>query len=183
LALGDTGGWRAFNLIVTHLPGPGSKRRAIWTLKQLIPELTVVHSRPNILLCRVEDPIKAIEVLRSNLPPKTSILRVIPVLDVRSVRVRDVRASVEKLLLKAGEGSFAIRLDGHLEDDNGRLMSRRESIEVIASNIDRRVNLRNPDILVYVKAVKFGRRWVAAIYVGSPSNMLSTVKGLEGKAS
>lgn len=167
---------RRFNLIVTHLPGPEGKRRAIWTLKQLLPDLSIVDSKPNILLCTVEDPLKAVEVLRSSLPPKTTILRVIPVLDVRSVKVSDVKSSVENLIAKTEGGSFAIRLDGHLEDERGRLMSRRESIEIIASGIDRRVNLRNPDVLVYIKVVKLGRRWVAAIYVGKPSNIISTVK-------
>jgi len=165
-------GLHYFNLIITHLPGPEAKRRAIWTLKQLLPNFTITYSRPNMLLGRVEDPLKAIEILKVNLPSKTTILRVIPVLEVRSVRVLDVKDVVEKLIAKAGEGSFAIRLDGYLEDENGRLMSRIEAIKLIARDIDRKVDLRNPDILVYIKTVKIYRRWFSAIYVGSPSNIL-----------
>jgi tRNA(Ser,Leu) C12 N-acetylase TAN1 len=164
-----------FNLIVTHLPGPEAKRRAIWTLRQLLPGFAVVYSRPNILLGRVNDPLKAVEILKANLPSKTTILRVIPVLEVRSVRVIEVRDAVEKLVANAGEGSFAIRLDGYLEDESGRLMSRMEAIELIARNIDRKVNLKNPDILVYIKTVKVYRRWLSAIYVGRPSNILRTL--------
>ena len=163
-----------FNLVVTHLPGPEAKRRTVWTLKQLIPGFTLVYSRPNILLGRVDDPLKAIEILRANLPPRTTILRVIPVLEVRSVKALEVKDAVEKLVAKAGEGSFAIRLDGYLEDENGRLMSRMEAIRLIARDIDRKVNLKNPDILVYIKTVKIHRMWFSAIYVGHPSNILRT---------
>ncbi|MFZ8794214.1 MAG: hypothetical protein ACO2O2_10080 [Acidilobaceae archaeon] len=163
-----------FNLIVTHLPGPEAKRRTIWTLKQLLPGFVIAYSRPNIVLGRVSDPLEAVNTLKVNLPPKTPILRVIPVLEVRGVRVLEVKDAVEKLMAKAGDGSFAIRLDGHLEDEGGRLLSRMEAIEVIARGIDRRVNLRNPDILVYIKTVRIYRRWFSAIYVGHPSNILRT---------
>lgn len=130
----------------------------------------------------MNDPIKAVDILRKNLPPKTTILRVIPILEVRSVKVLDVKEAVEKLLKSMSEGTFAIRLDGYLEDENGDLMKRRDSIELIARDIDRKVNLKNPDVLVYIKTVKLGRRWVSAIYVGNPSNIISTVKMYRNEA-
>ncbi len=164
-----------FNLIVTHLPGSEAKRRTIWVLRQLLPGFTVVYSRPNVILGRVDDPLEAIRILKANLPPRTPILRVIPVLEVRSVRVLEVKDAVDRLIAGAGEGSFAIRLDGYLEDESGRLLSRIEAIELIARGIDRKVNLKNPDILVYIKTVRIYRRWFSAIYVGHPSNILRTL--------
>ncbi|MEM0491322.1 MAG: THUMP domain-containing protein [Acidilobaceae archaeon] len=128
------------------------------------------------MLGRVKDPIEAVNIIKSNITPKTTILRIIPVNEVRSVKLADVKSSILNLLSKIGEGSFAIRLEGHLLDDNGKIMRRIDSIVKLADEIDRSVNLKNPDILVYVKIVKFRGRWVSAIYVGSPNNIVSTVK-------
>lgn len=165
-----------FNLIVTHLPGPESKRRAIWILRQALPAFSIAYSRPHIILGIVRDPLEAVEILRSSLTRKSPILRVIPVLRVEAPFTSNVKKAVEEILRTQPEGSFAVRLDGYLRDDSGRLMRRRDAIIAIADNIDREVNLNNPDILVYIKVVKFRGRRLAAVYVGPQDNIISTVK-------
>ena len=165
-----------FNLIVTHLPGPENKRKALWILRQALPAFSIAYSRPHIILGIVRDPQEAVEILKSSLTRKSPILRVIPVSRVEAAFTSDVKRVVEEILKKQPEGSFAVRLDGYLRDDNGRLMRRRDAIIAIADSIDRKVNLNSPDILVYIKVVKFRGRRLAAIYVGPPDNIISTVK-------
>lgn len=164
-----------FNLIVTHLPGRPNARTAERQLVWLLPSIRIVFRMPNIILAKTPDPRDTVARLRRSLPRDTPILRVIPVDLVVEARVDTVREAVHRLLAKAPEGTYAIRIDGHLQDTEGRLMHKIDSIKVIAEGIERRVNLDNPDILVYIKTVRYrGRK--AAIYVGPPSGILSTVK-------
>ncbi|MCE4609380.1 MAG: THUMP domain-containing protein [Desulfurococcales archaeon] len=164
-----------FNLIVSHLPGYDEKREAMKHLRWLLDDVEIVESRPNLLLAKVEDPIDAVERLKRSLPKHTTILRVIPVMEVTYPNVENVRDVIHKLL-KGREGSFAIKLDGHLYDSEGRMMHKVDSITVIADGIDLPVNLSNPDILVYIKIVKYRRNYLAALYVGSPEGILSVKK-------
>ncbi|MEM0340393.1 MAG: THUMP domain-containing protein [Acidilobaceae archaeon] len=167
----------SFNLIVTHLPGPYAKRRAREILEQLL-DISILESRPNVLICRVPDPLNAIEQLRRQLPLKSPILRAIPVTAVTRPRVEDVKRVVMEAVSSLPEGSFAVRIDGRLWSSSGEPLSKLDAVKIIAENIDRKVNLKNPDILVYVKVIRFrGRRW-AAVYVGHPSFVFSTVKSL-----
>ena len=164
-----------FNLIVTHLPGRPNARTAERQLVWLLPSIRIVYRMPNIILAKTPDPRDTVARLKRSLPAETPILRVIPVDAVVEARVEAVKRVVHRLLSQAPEGSYAIRLDGHLEDEEGRRMHKIDSIRVIADGIERPVNLDNPDILVYIKVVKYrGRR--AAVYVGPPNGILSTVK-------
>lgn len=164
-----------FNLIVTHLPGPHFKRRSREILEQLL-DVVIIESRPHIILCRVPDPLKAIEILRKNLTPRSPILRVIPVIAVTRPRLDDVKRIVLEAISKQPEGSFAIRIDGKLYSSTGEPLSKMDAIKAIAEEIDRRVDLKNPDVIVYIKLTRFrGRRW-AAIYVGRPEYILSTAR-------
>ncbi|MEM1927248.1 MAG: THUMP domain-containing protein [Acidilobaceae archaeon] len=165
----------SFNLIVTHLPGPHNKRRSREILEQLL-DVEILESRPSVLICRVPEPLQAVEVLRRNLPPKSPILRVIPVIAVTRPRLDEVKRAVLEAIASQPEGSFAVRVDGRFWSSSGEPLSRLDVVKAIAEDIDRRVDLRNPDVLVYVKIVRFrGRRW-AAVYVGKPDYILSTVK-------
>ncbi|MEM1873780.1 MAG: hypothetical protein QXF57_04250, partial [Acidilobaceae archaeon] len=83
----------SFNLIVTHLPGPHNKRRSREILEQLL-DVEILESRPSVLICRVPEPLQAVEVLRRNLPPKSPILRVIPVIAVTRPRLDEVKRAV-----------------------------------------------------------------------------------------
>lgn len=168
--------YKPFNVIITHLPSPHARWKIASFMRKTAGYFYITEYSSNVVLGKVKDPIAAAEALASNLTPSSPFLRFIPVLEVRSPRLREVKQAVEELLSKQGEGSFAIRLDGHLEDEEGRLMSRRDSIVMLAEGIERKVDLENPDVIVYVKVVRFRGRWVAAIYVGSPKHILSVAK-------
>ncbi len=164
-----------FNLIISHLPGYPEKKEAMKHLQWLLDDIEFVESRPNLLLAKVPDPLDAVARLKRSLPEHTPILRIVPVLRVAYPSVEQVRNVVHDML-KDKNGSFAIRLDGHLYDSEGRMMHKTDSIEVIADGLDLPVNLKNPEILVYIKIVRYRRNYLAAIYVGSPDNILSVQK-------
>ncbi len=172
----ERGVYVPFNLIVTHLPGYPNKRDAIRQLSWLLDDIEIVDSRPNILLAKVPDPDSAVASLRRSLPENTPILRIIPVHAVAYPKVESVRPVVHELLRKQPQGSFAIKLDGHLYDSEGRMMHKVDAITVIADGIDRPVRLKKPDILVYIKVVRYRRSYLAAIYVGKPEGILSASK-------
>lgn len=165
-----------FNLIVTHMPGWPNARDAERHLEWLLDDVEIVHRAPNIILAKTHDPRAAVERLRRSLPASTPILRVIPVDTVTYPSVEDVKKAVHKLLEEQPPGSYAIKLDGHLYGADGDLMHKVDSIKIIADGIERPVNLSSPDILVYIKIVKYRRSHLAAIYVGPSSGILSTVK-------
>ena len=171
-------GFKEFNLIVTHLPGRLNKRLALRELRLALGRVSVVYSAPNILYCLTEDPHGAVRRLREKLTRRTSILRVIPVDRVVEARLDAVRDAVVSLMRSAPEGSYAIRLDGRLLDSEGRPVPRDKAIEFLASPLKRPVDLRDPDVLVYVKVSRVGGRRVASIYVGPPTGILSAVKEL-----
>ncbi|MCE4624294.1 MAG: THUMP domain-containing protein [Desulfurococcales archaeon] len=165
-----------FNLIVTHLPGYPNKRDAMRQLSWLLDDVEIVDSRPNIILAKVPDPDDAVRRLKRSLPiDSTPILRVIPVHAVTYPKVDSVREVVHRLLREAGPGSFAVRLDGYLYSDGERL-HRVDAAKIIADGVERPVNLSSPDILVYVKVVRFRRSYLAAIYVGPPDGILRVVR-------
>ena len=168
-----------FNLIVTHLPGKPAKVKAIRDLKEALGDFVIVDSRPNIIISLVDNALGAVKLLRERLPRDTPILRVIPVSSVTLIIVDYVEKSVRSLVERAEGATFAIRLDGKLYDSEGRVLGWREAIERIASGINKKVNLSNPDILVYIKTVKVKGRSYAAIYEGSPQGIMSTVKEWE----
>lgn len=165
-----------FNLIITHSPGYEYRREVFRTLKYLLEDFEVLDIRENIILGRCPNPLKCVDSLRRSLPEATPILRVIPVLRVTSTYIDAVKEEVDDLLSLEGEGSFAIRIDGYLLDSKGQRLHRRDAAIILAEGIERPVNLSNPDILVYVKVVRFKGRHVAGIYVGPPDNILSTAK-------
>ncbi len=165
-----------FNLVVSHLPGRIMAREAEKHLVWLLRDVRIVYRMPNLILARVGDPRDAVTRLRRSLPDSTPILRVVPLDYVTEPVVSKVRRVVHGLLEEAPEGSYAIRLDGHLLDEHGRMMHKIDSIRIIAEGIERPVNLTAPDLLVYIKVVKYRVGYLAGIYVGPPNGILSTVK-------
>lgn len=165
-----------FNLIVTHLPGYYERREALDELRWILDSIDVVERYNNVLLLWVPRPREAVERLRRKLPEGTPVLRVIPVDRVTGLGVSEVREAVHELLSRAGPGSFAVRIDGHLVDEEGRLMHRVDSARVIAEGVERPVNLKSPEVLVYVKVVGRPGRRRAAIYVGPPRGILSLAR-------
>ncbi len=165
----------SFNLIITHLPGYDEKREAAKHIHWLLDEYEIVESRPNIMLLRIPNPDDAAARLARSLPENTPILRVIPVHAVTYPSVENVREVVHELM-RGRKGSFAIKLDGHLLDSEGARMHKTDAIRIVAEGIENPVNLSNPDILVYIKIVRYRRNYLAAIYVGSPEGIVSTRK-------
>ena len=165
-----------FNLIITHLPGWPNARDAERHLYWLLDDIKIVYSRPSLILAKVENPHEAVARLRRSLPDHTPILRVIPVDAVTYPRVSEVREAVHRLISHCPKGSYAIKIDGHLYNDDGEVMHKIDSIRIIADGIDRPVNLSSPDILVYIKVVPYRRGRLASIYVGKPDGILSIVK-------
>ncbi|MEB2836232.1 MAG: THUMP domain-containing protein [Desulfurococcales archaeon] len=164
---------RRFSLIVTHIPGYYERRDALEQLRDILGFVEYVGGYHNVLLLWVPRPLEAVELLRRKLPDWTPILRAIPVLDVVPPRVSAVRESVHRLLSKAPPGSFAVRVDGYLVDEDGRLMHRVDAARYIAEGVERPVNLGSPDVLVYIKVVGRPGRRSAAVYVGPPRGILS----------
>jgi len=172
---------RWFNLIISHLPGGFAKKEAIMELRRILrDDVDIVATEPNLIFARVRDPDEAVRALKDGLGEFSTILRVVPVYRVVDPNIDAVKSAVDDLLVMAGEGSFAVRIDGYLRDSDGRLMHKSDAIARIADGIERPVDLRNPDILVYVKVVRIRHRYSAAIYVGPPELIISTTKLRKG---
>ncbi len=165
-----------FNLIVTYLPGYYERREALDELRWILEVFDIVDRYQNVLLLWVPRPLDAVERLRRRLPEDTPIQRVIPVNAVVPPLVNRVKEVVHELLTSAPEGSFAIKIDGHLVDGDGNLMHRVDSARFIAEGVERPVNLKKPDVLVYIKVVGRPGRKRAAVYVGPPRGILSVVR-------
>jgi tRNA acetyltransferase TAN1 len=152
------------------------RREAIRQLEDVIEGFKVIGYWQSIIYGLVDDPLEAVEVARKSLPMHTPILRMIPVNDVVRPYIDAVKRSVHSLLSKWPEGSVAVRIDGYIMDESGRFMHRRDAAIAIMEGVERPVNLKNPDVLIYVKVTRLGRDRVAAIYVGPPRGILSIVK-------
>lgn len=172
-----------FNLIITHLPGYDNYVTVLDQLKRVLgDELVIVDTRQSIVLARVNDPYEAAERLVHGLPKATPVLRIIPVDEVTDAYVHRIAEVVRKLVSKrVPEGaSFKIVLDGHPYDvveGGAAIMHRSEAVKIIAEGIDRRVDLSNPDWVVYVKVLRlYGTTELAAVTVCPPDKIISLVK-------
>lgn len=173
------GGTHRFNLVVSHLPGLHARRLVREELRAVLGYDKVWFPVQGQSLTLAEyrgDPLKAVEELRRGLPEDTVILKVVPVLRVVEPDVEAVKAAVDELLSRAPQGSFAIRLQGRLLK-GGKPLGSIETVKILAEGIDRPVDLRSPDVLVYVRVVSVKRVRAAAVYVGSPSGVLSLARG------
>ena len=173
----------SFNLIVTHEPGYENYLLARSQLYDILGSaLRIVDVSQSIILAMVPDPYDAVRILKDKLPSSTTILRIIPVDIVTEPVVDKVAEAVKKLALEriGKDESFKIRVDGHLYEDQGetwRLLHKKDSIEKIAAEIDRKVDLSNPTWLIYIKVLKIWRSLEkAAIVVAKPSDIVSMVK-------
>jgi tRNA acetyltransferase TAN1 len=169
-----------FNLIVTHYPGYDNFVVVREQLRGILDNFRVVDTGQSIILASVNDPYDAVEKIREYGLRDTPILRVIPVDVVTDVYVdRVADASRKKLSEKSKDEreSFMIKIDGRLyerKEDEIRRLHKDEAISIIAEGINRPVNLKNPDWIVYVKTVKLYRvTELASISVCRPENILS----------
>lgn len=168
-----------FNLIVSHIPGRDGYFEALRYLRAYIDGLQVFYTRQSIILARVPDPRRAVEILVEKLPPDSPILRVIPVDAVVQPYLEDVKAAVARLyprMIPAG-AKFAVRVEGRLRRREGGEVGRIEAQREIGDVIDRPVDLKNPDYLVLVKVVKAGGGSAyAAIAITPPSLIYSRAR-------
>ncbi len=152
------------------------RREAIRQLEGVIEGFKVVGYWQSIIYGLVNEPLEAVEAARKSLPKNTPILRIIPIDDAVKPYIDAVKRSVHRLLSKWPEGAVAVRIDGYIMDESGRIMHRRDAAIAIMEGVERPVNLKNPDVLIYIKVTRLGRGRVAAIYVGPPRGILSVVK-------
>ncbi len=172
-----------FNLIVTTYAL--REEAAIEELTQYIGGVYVVWKQRSLVLIRATrmDPYEAVKTIREQIDPRyTNILRVIPIDIVYSPVLEDVAKIIWDLVdekIKPDE-TFRITLEGHLfkvtEEGNLIEARSRESIDYIAKNIDRKVNLKKPDKVVYIKVVRVAGKPYAAVSICKPEDIISTQK-------
>jgi len=149
-----------FNLIVTHEPGLDNYRWVRSQLRQLLGnDLIIVDSYQSIILAKVSNPHEAARVLREKLKDSsTPIMRAIPVDYVTDPLIDKVEEIVKELAVKIPKGAkFRITLNGHLYEVREGFLRRLHTLDAIkrlAEYIDRPVDLKNPDYIVFIKVVR-----------------------------
>ncbi len=170
-------GLKLFNIVVSHQPGRDSYMEALRYLRAYLPDFRVQYTRQSIILGKVNDPYKAVEILRARLPPDSPILRVIPVDEVTPPFLEDVIDAVKRLYPSRipTSAKFAVRVEGRLyRRGDGNEVSRLEAQRLIGDVVDRDVNLSKPDYLILVKVVRIQRDLAyAAIMIAPPSSVYS----------
>lgn len=155
---------------------------SIHELVELLGSVYVMAKQRSLLIVKTKiNPYKAISILKENLEPTyTNILKVIPVDDISPPYLNQVAEKVWKLArdkIREDE-SFRITLQGRLykllEDGTLKRLRTIDSIRGLAENIDRRVDLENPDKIVYVRVVKIRGEDFATITICTPNDILST---------
>ncbi|MEL9999784.1 MAG: THUMP domain-containing protein [Desulfurococcaceae archaeon] len=168
----------SFNMVITHEQGLDNYRFIISRLRRAGLDYVIVDKGPSIILLRVEDPYKAVEILRNPIKEIPVIYRVIPVDAV-------VDPYVEAVAKKAGElaeakipvdKTFRVTLHGRLYWAETRLpVHTMDAIRVIAHGINRQVSLTHPDYVVYVRSIKlYHRRRYATTTVTTPDMIIAT---------
>ena len=164
----------SFNVIITLEP---SRENVDWAFSQINScvgsSYVVTRVRSSLILLSVAEPYKFWFEIKKCLQGKdTPIHRVIPVDEVVDPIINKVaeRARLYALSRIPVNATYRITLHGKLYtiDDKGKLVKMHsiDAIKFIAKGIDRKVNLENPDWVVYIRTVAV-RRWqiVAAISV------------------
>jgi len=160
----------SFNLIITYEPG---RENAEWVFSQLNScigaSYVVVKVRPSLILLKVDDPYEVWYRIKRELYNKdTAIHRVIPVDEVLDPLVdrvaRKAREYAEKRIPR--DATYRVTLHGKLfkVDERGRLVKEHSDAAVrkIAEGIDRKVDLRNPQWVIYVRTVPVGKWFLVA---------------------
>jgi len=166
-----------FNLVVTFEAGFENYRYVYSILLDVLGEFSVVDSAPSIILLKVEDPYRAIELFRKRSEEIRMIYRVIPIDSVVEPYVEDVAEKSWQLADKKipiGR-TYRVTLSGRLYwRETGLPAHSLDAIRVIASNINRPVSLKHPEYVVHVRSIKiYSRRRVASVTVTESSNILS----------
>ncbi len=170
-----------FSLIVTHEPGLDNYRWVRNQLRQITGgKLRYVSSYQSVVLYDVdEDPHEvAAQIRRALKGVGTPIIRVIPVDYVAEPEIDEVCEVVKEFIApKVPEGvKFRVTLEGHLlgrgEDGRLRRLHTIDSVRRVAALIDRPVDLENPDVILFIKVVRYMRwRRKAAVSLLKPEEL------------
>jgi len=166
-----------FNLLVTTSRGNEEDLCSeIWyLLREMGDEAVQVEKTGVTGLITVKttlDPFDAIEKLRDILEKCPwefrYTLRVIPIERVVRTDLGEIQRAVAKLASKIGQSeTFRVTLEKRFTD-----LSSQEIIEAVAVNVERRVDLENPDKIILVEVV--GR--LTGISVIQPKGVMSVMK-------
>ncbi len=170
-----------FSLIVTHEPGLDNYRWVRNQLRQITGgKLRYVSSYQSVVLYDVdEDPHAVAAQIRDALTGvATPVIRVIPVDYVTEPEVEEVCEVVKEFIAPKIPGGvkFRVSLEGHLlgrgEDGRLRRMHTLDSVRRVAALIDRPVDLERPDVVVFIKVVRYMRwRRKAAVSLLKPEEL------------
>ncbi len=174
----------SFNLVITYEIG---RENLEWVFSQLNScigtNYIVVKVRPSMILLKVEDPYDVWFKIKSCLyNHDTPIHRVIPVDEVLDPLIDRVKNKAREYAIKRipEDATYRITLHGKLYtlDSNGRLvkLSSLEAIKIIASEIHRRVDLKNPDWVVYIRTVPVAKWFIVAILSVAKSIVFKSIR-------
>ncbi|MEM1526096.1 MAG: THUMP domain-containing protein [Ignisphaera sp.] len=155
-----------FNIIITYEPGEDNSS---WVFSQIDScvgaSYVVARVRSSIILLNVQDPYSFWRNMKLCLQGKdTPIHRIIPVDAVVDPLLEKVAKIATEYALRRipGNETYRVTLHGRLYavNERGRLVkvSSQDAVRVIAQDIDRKVNLKNPQWVVYVRCLPM-RRW------------------------
>ncbi|MEM3620127.1 MAG: THUMP domain-containing protein [Nitrososphaerota archaeon] len=168
---------RRINLIVTTFRG--QEIVAVSELKDLLrylgdvePEVEMTKISGLITASTSLDPFYVIEKAReiiSNEPWRIStLLRFIPIEEVTSTRIEDIKEVAARLSAKIPEeSSFRITVEKRHTS-----LSSQDIIKAVAEKINRRVSLKNPDYIVLIEILG----GVTGISVIRPDQIVSSMK-------
>ncbi len=172
-----------FNLVITYEPG---RENLDWVFQQLNACIgstyVIVKVRPSLMLLKVRDPYATWFEIKKCLHGKdTAIHRVIPVDEVVDPLVDKVSKKVVKYVEERipVDASYRITLHGKLYkvDERGRLVREHtmDAIRAIASNINRKVDLKNPEWTVYIRTVPVHRWFIVATLSVARSHVFKNI--------
>ena len=169
-----------FNLIISHEPGWYNTRLVLRLIKSLLPGVRIFDTPPSLVLAKTVNPFNDVLRLKKYIvEEQTPILRAIPLDDTCSPILSKVKEKVHDIFFKKvpKNASYAIRIEGHLYDDEWKRLHKIDAIKEIAKGISNPVNLSKPDYLVLIKVVKAYRATrYACIMIAPPTYLISRSK-------
>jgi len=166
-----------FNLLATTSRGNEEDLCSeIWYLLRKIGDETVQVEKTGIkglITAKTAlDPLTAIKKLRDMLKKHSSefryTLRIIPIQTVVTTNLEEIKEAVTKLASKIGEDE-TIRVT---VEKRFSTLSSKEIIEAAVANVERRVDLGNPDKIILVEVI--GK--LTGISIIEPTDIISVTK-------
>jgi len=169
----------SFNVIVTLEP---SRENIDWAFSQINScvgtSYVIVRVRSSLILLSVADPYKFwFDVKKCVYGKDTPLHRVIPVDAVVDPLIDRVAEKAQQYALARipENATYRITLHGKVftVDDRGRLikMHSTDAIRIVAEKINRKVDLDNPDWVVYIRTVNI-RRWRSVIAISVANSIV-----------